>query len=337
MFGSRIGRWGTVLGGIVLAVATCSKSQAAPLVAVPFDSSYTISNLGSIIDVPVNYGGLTLFAGSSNTLLIGGSANNANGQLYQVTVTRDSNGHINGFAGPATVFGPAPYNDGGVVYGPGGVLFAAQWPVNTLSQYLPGSTSPDKQTPLGAFGVTSLSALNFVPAGFGGAGQMKLVAYSGGEFYTAEIALDTTGPDAGTYDIVSVTQVTTLPGGPEGFIYVPTGSPEFSNPSMLVSEYLGGNIAAYDVDANGNPILSSRRDFITGLTGAEGAFIDPLTGDFLFSTFGSGNEVFVVQGFRAPTPGGPIVPEPTSLALAGFAGLGLVARAWRRRRAIAAE
>lgn len=36
---------------------------------------------------------------------------------------------------------------------------------------------------------------------------------------------------------------------------------------------------------------------VTGLNGAEGALIDPVTGDFLFSTFGSGNEVFKVTGF----------------------------------------
>lgn len=39
---------------------------------------------------------------------------------------------------------------------------------------------------------------------------------------------------------------------------------------------------------------------MTGLSGAEGAAIDPLTGDFLFSTFGGGDRVIVVRGFAAP-------------------------------------
>ena len=43
-------------------------------------------------------------------------------------------------------------------------------------------------------------------------------------------------------------------------------------------------------------------NFITGLSGAEGAFIDPLTGDFLFSTFG-GNRVILVTGFAVSEPG----------------------------------
>lgn len=48
--------------------------------------------------------------------------------------------------------------------------------------------------------------------------------------------------------------------------------------------------------------------------------IDPLTGDFLFSTFGGGNQVVVVQGFAipigetpTPTPTAPAAtPTPTS-------------------------
>ena len=49
-------------------------------------------------------------------------------------------------------------------------------------------------------------------------------------------------------------------------------------------------------------MVATRRDFVTGLDGAEGAFVDPVTGDFLFSTYGGGNRVIVVRGFaRAAT------------------------------------
>ena len=91
---------------------------------------------------------------------------------------------------------------------------------------------------------------------------------------------------------------------------------------MLVSEYSADNVAAYELDADGNPIPGTRVDFITGLTGAEGAAIDPLTGDFLFSTFlVEDSRLIVVQGFVPPPP--PVVPEPSSLMLlaAGLAGL----------------
>jgi len=44
---------------------------------------------------------------------------------------------------------------------------------------------------------------------------------------------------------------------------------------MLMSEWSAGTIGAYDLDALGNPIVGSRRDFTLDLEGAEGAAIDP--------------------------------------------------------------
>jgi hypothetical protein len=97
---------------------------------------------------------------------------------------------------------------------------------------------------------------------------------------------------------------------------------------MLVAEYSAGTVGSYTIDANGNPVLASRHDFITGLTGAEGAAIDPLTGDFFFSTFGSGNQVFQVRGFTAPPPPSSI-PEPSTWLL--FSG-GLLILVSQRRK-----
>ena len=107
---------------------------------------------------------------------------------------------------------------------------------------------------------------------------------------------------AGTYDLANVREIvdSRIDGGPEGFVYVTTGSPQFSGPSLLVSEYGVDEVAAYQVDANGDPVIATRRPVITGLDGAEGALLDPVTGDFLFSTFGGGSRVVAVRGFRAP-------------------------------------
>jgi hypothetical protein len=50
-------------------------------------------------------------------------------------------------------------------------------------------------------------------------------------------------------------------------------------------------------------IPSTARVMVQGLSGAEGALIDPVTGDFLFSTFGGNNTVVRISGFAEPNTG----------------------------------
>ena len=264
----------------------------------PYDTIYTFLDLGAVPGLPSYYGGLTFLLGEPDTLLIGGDANTSSGLLYAIEVERDDSNHVVGFVGQAVFFADAAYNDGGVAYGPGNVLFLSRWPVNEMGQTMWGSTITDKIIDLYTYDIAySHAALNFVPAGFSGEGQLKLVSWPGGEWYTAYISPD----GSGTYNIDSATYETTIVGGPEGFIYVPPGSPLFPDyNSMLVSEWSADEVAAYQLDGAGNPDPSTRVSFITGLYGAEGAAVDPLTGDFLFSTFGGGDRVIVVQGFAAP-------------------------------------
>ncbi len=287
-----------VLLALALAFVPAGSASGQTLVA-PFDGSYSVQDLGQVPGVPDSLGGLTFKAGTTDRLLIGGQANDAAGALYEIGVVRDASGHIVGFSGGATRFGDAAYNDGGVTYGPGGVLFLARWPQNELGQTKPGSAITDKVISLMALGVeSSLASMQFVPPGQPGGGSLKLASYRGGAWYDADVVAD----GAGTYDLANVREIvdSRIDGGPEGFVYVTPGSPQFSGPSLLVSEYGVDEVAAYQVDANGDPVIATRRPMITGLDGAEGALLDPVTGDFLFSTFGGGSRVVAVRGFRAP-------------------------------------
>jgi len=274
----------------------------AQTIAPFYSAAYSIVNLGSVTGVPTDYGGLTFKAGDPNTILLGGSANNASGLFYSVPVTRGAGNHIVSL-GAATALGFGINNDGGIAYGPGSVLFYTQYPVNNVGEVKPGSNSDDKTVPLSPLGIAvSTGALTFVPVGYSGAGQFKVSSYPSGDFYTVTLAAD----GSGTFNLTSASLQVTLTGGPQGFAYVPQGSPLFPTQSMLVAEYSNGSVASYTIDANGNPVLASRQDFITGLTGAEGAVLDPLTGDLFFSTFGGSNQVIEVRGFVSPQVNAPI-------------------------------
>src|SRR4051812_46435014 len=124
----------------MLALAAPADAQE-PQLAAPFTAAYSVADLGTPPGVSPRLGGLTLKAGTTDRLLIGGAADASQGTLYDIGVTRDAQGHINGFAGPATVAAAAPNIDGGVDYGPGNILFVSRWPSNALALYKPGSTA----------------------------------------------------------------------------------------------------------------------------------------------------------------------------------------------------
>lgn len=310
---------------LVLATVSCITTTQAATLSAPFDADYTVIDLGAPAGVPNSLGGMTFL--DANTLLIGGSANGASGAIYAIGVTRDPvNNFITGFSGPASLYASAPNIDGGLAFGPGGVLFYSAYPINSVGQIKPGSSAPDKiinlntDLPPGSSVASSVGSLQFVPAGFSGAGGLKLISYNASNWYSAELTAD----GDGTFDITSVGPVINIGGGPEGGVFVSGANPGFGVDSILVSEYGLGRIGVYEADAQGDPMLGTRRDFITGLSGAEGAAIDPVTGDFLFSTFGGGDRVIVVSGFT-------IVPEPSTFLLMAFAALGILLTGWKRR------
>lgn len=265
----------------------------------PYCGTYTVIDLGPVPGLPTLYGGLTFKAGDNDTILIGGAANTTSGELYAVKVKRDASNHIIGFSSTATPTIAAAYNDGGVVYGPNSTLFLAQWPVNTLLQARLGVT-PTRTINLATLTGnvnSSPGGVGFVPVGYAGAGSLKLAGYGLGDWWSGAVSLDSTG----FYTITGLQRRATLDVGPEGFIYVPPGSPKFTDfTTMLVSEFDNNAVAAYTIDSRGDPISTTRQPFLTGLDGAEGAAIDPVTGDFLFSTYSGNARVIVVKGFGTP-------------------------------------
>jgi N-acetylneuraminic acid mutarotase len=131
---------------------------------------------------------------------------------------------------------------------------------------------------------------------------MKLVSWGGGGWYHCEFAPDGNG----TFNITSASLRATI-NGPEGIAFVPPDSPVFPPNSVLIVQYGNSRVVTAPLDANGDPIMAQSQDFIRNLLQASGACIDPVTGDFLFDTWGGSNEVTRVSGFATPTP----TPTPT--------------------------
>jgi hypothetical protein len=278
----------------------------------PFSDHYTCANLGPVPGVPSSYGGLTFKYDDTNTILIGGGANDASGRIYQVGVTRDANQHITGFSGTATVYPRSTsrigqYNDGGVAFGPNNVLFVTHYPDNKVEQSKPDSSIVNKLTDLAPFGVTaSVGSLAFVPQGFPGAGSLKLISFPGGDWYHADYVSDGNG----TFEINSASLRANI-GGAEGIAFVPPGSPAFSsNTSALIAKYPTNSIVATPLNGNGDPIGANSQLFMMGIPGPEGTTIDPVTGDlFISSLSDNGDKIVRVSGFTVPPPGS-FAPPP---------------------------
>lgn len=290
-----------------IAIALSPITLRAQTFGANFAADYSFVDLGTPAGVPTRLGGVTFKPNDLNTLWIGGAANAPIAAIYEIAVTRNAQGHITAFSGTSTLHAPAPNIDGGLAFDSTGVLFFTGYPTNTLGEFKPGSTTVDKTIQLTSIN-SSVGAIQFVPAGFPGAGRFKILSYNSGDWYEADLVAD----GSGTFDVANAQLKVNVGGGPEGLVYVHGGNPGFANDSTLVCEYSTGRVSAYDIDANGDPVLATRQDFMLGLTGAEGALIDPVTGDFIFSTFGGGDRVLVVRGFSLPTV--YCTPKPSSLA-----------------------
>ncbi|MEZ4757031.1 MAG: T9SS type A sorting domain-containing protein [Flavobacteriales bacterium] len=288
---------------LLLGLASTVVAKAQTLAPDFVSAGYTLSDLGSITDLPTPYGGLTIRTDEPNTLYIGGSANAPSGAVYTVPLLRDPvTQAITGFGGPAVLHASAPNIDGGLSFTPEGTLMFTQYTpftLNSIGQVLPDNSYVTTQlTSLGI--AASVGSHAFVPAGYPGAGGLIIASYNGNVAYRVPFTVDAAGQYSFATPTASV-DVLNSATGPEGIAYVPFGSAGFFAPSMVVSAYGMNKVVVFEIDPDGLPIPATVRDMVTGLVGAEGAWIDPLTGDFLFSTFGGSNRVIKVSGFELPT------------------------------------
>jgi hypothetical protein len=314
---------------LACAIALATTPLLAQTVQPPFDTLYTITNIGAIPGLPSTWGGIVFDRDDPNVLLC--SRWNTVGQqnLFAIRVVRDAQGHVTGFTGTVTPRASADRIDAGLCYHPSGVLFYSRYASSfttanhEIGQFRPGSVAPDRVDP--AIAPASIGGLQIVPDGLPGAGRLKTVRWSGGGWSDATLV-----PDAnGTFDVLGETITATLPGGPDGFTYVPRMAPLFTNADVLVAEFNASVLAAYSVDAQGDPIVGTRQPFVTGLSSAFALTVDPVTQDILHAGW-SGTEVRVIRGFGLPcgqcsnygaglAGTGGLTPKLTSLgcALAG--------------------
>jgi hypothetical protein len=284
----------TVLSG-TSPLAEAGGGGSGPSLQPPFTTDYTFTNVGTLPNTQDFIGSILVSPDDPDTLIFGTSDLDENGMLNTIAVVRDADGHITGFSGSATFLANADGNDGGADFAPNGTLFVSTYPDGKVLQFKPGSTDPDKVVDLTTIGVTgSTGALRFVPAGFEGAGQLKIIDYSDDAWYTVPITEDGTGTyDFGTASLDAQFATGT---GPESAVYV-SSSHQFSQDSILLAEFDPGEIAAYTIDSAGNPLPPTRRTFIAGEDFAPAGMVrDLVTGDLVISDY-YGVGVYVIQGF----------------------------------------
>jgi hypothetical protein len=303
--------------------------------APEFQADYQLEDLGVIPNVPAPYGGLTFRPGDPSRLFLAGSASLPESSVYVVPLLRDSQQHVTGFGAVALwASAPAPAGgsiDAGLTYSPdGSVLFYTTYPDNSIGQIPWGAIGPAKQTVLTSMGIgASVGGVTFVPEGFGGAGRLKILSYDTSTLFDTTVSRDRApdGSDLGTYTIAPPTVSVALANGIDSMDYVESGSAGFGVDGALIAEFGAGSVAAYGLDGIGNPIASTRRDFIRNIPQVIGTAADPWTGDRFFTTYDfdipSRNRLWRVQGFAADRARS--VSEPgLLLGLAGVLALGVM-------------
>src|SRR5579871_6036378 len=127
------------VGLCVLVLASALAVNGQPAMQAPYSSSYTLVSIG----LTGASGGAALTFFNPSTILISGGEGTPT--IYQLPVTRGTNGHITSVGTRVAYATAGPDLDAGLAYGPGGDLFARGYE-GTLYEFKPGSITPDLTT-----------------------------------------------------------------------------------------------------------------------------------------------------------------------------------------------
>lgn len=289
--------------------ASCTPRVLPPApgvtVEAPFAANYRAYDLGRVPGLPATrYGGCLIDRDDPDLMYIGVDSETPMGTIYSIRVVRDCDRHIIGYSGTARMVASAPYVDANLFYDRDGNILFSMWPVDQIAVLRPGATMPSQVISLMSFGIeqqASPGGLAFVPTGFTGAGELRAVGWPNFGWFR----IPYTYRDR-TYTLATAERRAMFTNGTGGFAYVPPGSPMIDRPSLIMAEW-ATTVSLFDVDPRGDVVPSTRRPFLTGLTNAWGAYFEPVTGDFMFPSWGN-DRVIVVRGFATPQP--PPIPPP---------------------------
>jgi hypothetical protein len=100
---------------------------------------------------------------------------------------------------------------------------------------------------------------------------------------------------------VAMMPVSSFTNGSGGLAYVPAGSPDFPQASLLVSDLSQDSVRAFEVDSDGDPVMGKDRVFLSMIMEPLGTYFEEQTGDFLFAA-DKGSRLYIVEGFAKPPP-----------------------------------
>ena len=280
--------------------------EAGPeLVLAPeFSGAYAGFVLGQVPGFPPSriLGGIAVAEDDAGTLLVAGDAETANGGLFQIGIVRGECGHIIAYDGEATLVTKAEYISHILVLSGGPILYS-EWESNFLTQLVEGINTP-LRTDLGELTPPvpkSVAGFGLVPPGLAAAGELRVLSWNTGDWY--HVVRQSKGD---SFDFSDPTYISSLPDKSGGVAYVPAGSPGFAEPHVVITrpEEPEEHVVVYRVDAQGDPLLGSRKVLLDQLPLASNAYFDRVTGDLLLSTLEAkeGDRIYIVQGFAEPPP-----------------------------------